>query len=52
MLNTEVHNIFVVTVSRENVQAGSIGSFTAVAESMNLNVNSIGANGLPVYLEF
>jgi len=41
----------VVTVCGANVEAGSIGSFTAVAESMYLNVGSIRADNLPVYLD-
>ena len=41
----------VVAVCGANVEAGSIGSFTAVTEYMYLNVDNIGAGNLPVYLD-
>jgi hypothetical protein len=42
---------FVVVVCGANVETGSTGTFTAVAESMYVNVGGIGANHLPVDLE-
>jgi len=41
----------VVSLSGANVDTGSIGLFTSVAESINLNLDSIGVDNLPVYLD-
>jgi hypothetical protein len=45
--NKSSQNILSIVLGA-NVQTGSVGSFTAIAESMDLDVCCIGANNLSV----